>query len=76
MLKPTGLIAQQARKLGFKGGSIAMDQARLDEVARVTNGYAALNGAIGVLPLASDDSPNAFYLANTRRSARTARTAR
>ena len=57
--EPTGLIAQQARELGFKGGFIVMDQAKLDEVAKVTNGYAALNGAIGVLPLANDDSPNA-----------------
>jgi branched-chain amino acid transport system substrate-binding protein len=36
-----------------------MDQAKLDEVAKVTGGYAALNGAIGVLPLADDDTPNA-----------------
>ncbi|MGA9916541.1 ABC transporter substrate-binding protein [Paraburkholderia sp.] len=57
--EPTGLIAQQARELGFKGGFIIMDQAKLDEVAKVTGGYAALNGAIGVLPLANDTTPNA-----------------
>ncbi|MFM0274821.1 ABC transporter substrate-binding protein [Paraburkholderia aspalathi] len=57
--EPTGLIAQQARELGFKGGFIVMDQAKLDEVAKVTGGYAPLNGAIGVLPLANDDTPNA-----------------
>jgi len=57
--EPTGLVAQQARELGFKGGFIVMDQAKLDEVAKVTNGYAALNGAIGVLPLADDTTPSA-----------------
>jgi branched-chain amino acid transport system substrate-binding protein len=57
--EPTGLVAQQARELGFKGGFIVMDQAKLDEVAKVTGGYAPLNGAIGVLPLASDDTPAA-----------------
>lgn len=57
--EPTGLIVQQARELGFKGGFIVMDQAKLDEVAKVTGGYAPLNGAIGVLPLANDETPNA-----------------
>jgi branched-chain amino acid transport system substrate-binding protein len=57
--EPTGLVAQQARELGFKGGFVVMDQAKLDEVAKVTNGYAALEGAIGVLPLVNDDSPGA-----------------
>jgi branched-chain amino acid transport system substrate-binding protein len=57
--EPTGLVAQQARELGFKGGFIVMDQAKLDEVAKVTSGYAPLNGAIGVLPLADDQTPNA-----------------
>ncbi|NML34296.1 ABC transporter substrate-binding protein [Paraburkholderia antibiotica] len=57
--EPTGLVAQQARELGFKGGFIIMDQAKLDEVAKVTNGYTPLNGAIGVLPLVDDTTPNA-----------------
>jgi branched-chain amino acid transport system substrate-binding protein len=57
--EPTGLVAQQARELGFKGGFVVMDQAKLDEVAKVTNGFAALDGAIGVLPLVNDDSPGA-----------------
>ncbi len=57
--EPTGLVAQQARELGFKGGFVVMDQAKLDEVAKVTNGYPALNGAIGVLPLVNDESASA-----------------
>ena len=57
--EPTGLVAEQARELGFKGGFIVIDQAKLDEVAKVTNGYQPLEGAIGVLPLAADETPGA-----------------
>jgi branched-chain amino acid transport system substrate-binding protein len=35
-----------------------LDQAKLDEMAKVTGGYAALEGAIGVMPLAADDRPS------------------
>ncbi|RKP55813.1 ABC transporter substrate-binding protein [Pararobbsia silviterrae] len=55
--EPTGLVAQQARELGFKGGFAVIDQAKLDEVAKVTNGYPPLEGAIGVLPVAADETP-------------------
>lgn len=49
--EPTGLVMQQARQLGFPGGFIVMDQAKLDEIAAVTGGYDLLEGAIGVVPL-------------------------
>lgn len=49
--EPTGLVMQQARQLGFQGGFIVMDQAKLDEIAAVTGGYDLLEGAIGVVPL-------------------------
>ncbi|MBO4122250.1 ABC transporter substrate-binding protein [Cupriavidus gilardii] len=55
--EPTALVVKQARELGFKGGFIVMDQAKLDEMARVTNGLGMLEGAIGVLPLNSDSRP-------------------
>ncbi len=55
--EPTGLVVKQARELGFKGGFFVMDQAKLDEMAKVTGGYAALEGAIGVLPVMEDPSP-------------------
>lgn len=55
--EPTGLVIKQARELGFKGGFILMDQAKIDEVARVTGGLTMLNGSIGVLPVTSDDRP-------------------
>lgn len=56
--EPTALVAKQARELGFKGGFVVLDQAKLDEMAKVTGGYAQLEGAIGVMPLAGDDRPS------------------
>ncbi|WP_417787206.1 ABC transporter substrate-binding protein [Stutzerimonas xanthomarina] len=49
--EPTGLVMQQARQMGFQGGFIVMDQAKLDEIAAVTGGLDLLEGAIGVVPL-------------------------
>lgn len=57
--EPTGLVVKQARELGFKGGFAIIDQAKMDEISAVTGGYAMLEGAIGVLPLAEDSSPSA-----------------
>ena len=56
--EPTGLVAKQARELGFKGGFIVIDQAKMDEMAKVVGGYAPLEGSIGVLPVIEDPSPN------------------
>jgi branched-chain amino acid transport system substrate-binding protein len=55
--EPTGLVVKQARELGFKGGFFVIDQAKLDEMAKVTGGYGALEGAIGVLPVVEDPAP-------------------
>ncbi|MDR2991690.1 MAG: ABC transporter substrate-binding protein [Burkholderiaceae bacterium] len=55
--EPTGLVIKQARELGFKGGFLIMDQAKLDEIAKITGGLAALEGSVGVLPLTADTSP-------------------
>lgn len=52
--EPTGLVVKQARELGFKGGFVIMDQAKLDEMGRVLGGYAMLEGAIGVMPVVED----------------------
>jgi branched-chain amino acid transport system substrate-binding protein len=54
--EPTGLVMQQARQMGFQGGFIVMDQAKLDEIAMVTGGLEMLEGAIGVVPLSEYDS--------------------
>ena len=53
--EPTALVAKQARELGFKGGFLIMDQAKLDEMAKVTGGLSVLDGSIGVLPVAYDE---------------------
>ena len=55
--EPTALVVKQARELGFKGGFVVMDQAKLDEMARVVGGYETIEGAIGVLPVSADPSP-------------------
>jgi len=55
--EPTALVVKQARELGFKGGFLVMDQAKLDEMARVVGGIETLEGAIGVLPVSADPSP-------------------
>jgi branched-chain amino acid transport system substrate-binding protein len=48
--EPTALVIDQARSLGFKGGFIVIDQAKLDVIADTT-GMEKLEGAIGVLPI-------------------------
>jgi len=55
---PTALVIEQARGLGFEGGFIVIDQAKLDDIAEIT-GMEALEGAIGVLPVvdAENDWP-------------------
>lgn len=53
--EPTALVVKQARELGFKGGFIVLDQAKLDEMAKVIGGYEALEGSIGVMPVIVDD---------------------
>jgi branched-chain amino acid transport system substrate-binding protein len=56
--EPTALVAKQARELGFKGGFAIIDQAKMDEMAKVIGGYQPLEGAIGVLPLIDDTAPD------------------
>lgn len=55
--EPTGLVVKQARELGFKGGFIIIDQAKMDEVSKISGGYASLEGSIGVLPVVDDSLP-------------------
>lgn len=54
--EPTGLVVQQARQMGFQGGFIVMDQAKIDEVAQVAGGLDMVEGAIGVVPLSVYDT--------------------
>ncbi len=57
--EPTGLVVQQARQMGFQGGFIVMDQAKIDEVAQVAGGMDMVEGAIGVVPLSVYETPAA-----------------
>ena len=53
--EPTAKVAKQARELGFKGGFIIMDQAKLDQMKPIAGSYEALEGSIGVMPLIDSD---------------------
>lgn len=55
--EPTAKVAKQARELGFKGGFIVMDQAKLNEMEQITGSYEVLEGAVGVLPLIYSKAP-------------------
>ncbi|MFC2949655.1 ABC transporter substrate-binding protein [Virgibacillus sediminis] len=57
--EPTAKVAQQARDLGFEGGFMIMDQAKLDEMKNVTgeDSYEPFEGAIGTMPLVNADYP-------------------
>ncbi|MFA8438758.1 ABC transporter substrate-binding protein [Pueribacillus sp. YX66] len=56
--EPTALVAKAARDLGFEGGFLIMDQAKLDEMAAVLDGNMdILEGSSGVLPLVHSDYP-------------------
>ena len=57
--EPTGLVIKQARELGFKGGFMIIDQAKIDEIAKITGGLGPLEGAVGVLPVVDDQKPAA-----------------
>jgi branched-chain amino acid transport system substrate-binding protein len=54
--EPTGLVVKQARELGFKGGFVIIDQAKMDEIGKITGGYGMLEGSIGVLPVVEDSN--------------------
>ena len=44
----TALVIEQARGMGFKGGFIIIDQAKLDYIANLLRGYKLMNNTIGV----------------------------
>jgi len=55
--EPTAIVAGQARELGFEGGFMVMDQAKLDEMESITGSYDVLEGSIGSTPLVYSDFP-------------------
>ncbi len=44
----TALVIEQARSMGFTGGFITIDQAKLDYMANLLKGYKLMNNTIGV----------------------------
>ncbi|MBC2721517.1 ABC transporter substrate-binding protein [Desulfosporosinus sp.] len=54
--QPTAKVVKQARQLGFKGGFIVMDQAKLDQMADIVP-MTDLEGSVGVCPIANFDTP-------------------
>ncbi len=57
--EPTGLVIEQARNLGFKGGFILVDQAKMDYIADVVfdGDLELMDGLIGVLRCMGLPSP-------------------
>ncbi|WP_240903927.1 ABC transporter substrate-binding protein [Bacillus sp. N1-1] len=57
--QPTALVIKQARELGFEGGFMLMDQAKIEEIEPVLGGLDQLEGTIGALPIIDSDAPGA-----------------
>ncbi|MBN8207839.1 ABC transporter substrate-binding protein [Bacillus sp. NTK071] len=57
--QPTALVIKQARELGFEGGFMVMDQAKIEEMEPVLGGLEQLEGAIGTLPIIESDASGA-----------------
>lgn len=57
--EPTGLVIEQAQNLGFKGGFILVDQAKMDYIADVVfkGDLAKMGNVIGVAPIVGLPSP-------------------
>ena len=57
--EPTGLVIEQARNLGFKGGFVLVDQAKMDYIADVVfkGDLSKMNNVIGVARVLDVPSP-------------------
>lgn len=58
--EPSGLVAQQARQLGFTGGFVFMEQAKIDEMEQVVGSLELLEGSVGNTPLSALSNPGAI----------------
>ncbi|AXI10214.1 ethanolamine utilization protein EutJ [Oceanobacillus zhaokaii] len=63
--EPTALVIKQAKELGFTGGFMIMDQAKLEEMSGFLGGYEMLNGSIGVIPIEDLDSDSSNNFVET-----------
>ncbi len=57
--EPTGLVIEQARNLGFKGGFILVDQAKMDYIADVVfkGSYEVMGNVVGIAKVLAVPSP-------------------
>lgn len=73
--EPTGLVVKQARELGYKGGFMIIDQAKMEDLVKISGGYASIEGAVGTMPLidwgskSTDDFVARFKAFNPNRGA-------
>ncbi|WP_067726178.1 ABC transporter substrate-binding protein [Oceanobacillus damuensis] len=63
--EPTALVIKQAKELGFEGGFMIMDQAKLEEMSGFLGSYDLLNGSIGSLPIENFDSDSSDAFVET-----------
>jgi branched-chain amino acid transport system substrate-binding protein len=56
---PTALVIEQARGLGYKGGFILIDQAKVDYIAHILKGMKLMDDVIGVSAIANVPVPAA-----------------
>ncbi len=64
--EPTALVVKQARELGFKGGFILIDQAKMEQMKPILGDkYDMLEGSIGLLPLVDDARPGTKAFVST-----------
>lgn len=54
--QPTAMVIKQARQLGFKGGFLVMDQAKVEQMTEVVP-LAELDGVVGVVPVYLYEGP-------------------
>jgi len=69
---PTALVVEQARGMGYKGGLILIDQAKMDYIANVLKGLSLLENTIGIAPISNMPLPGipAFHKRYSSRFAR------
>ena len=53
----TALVIEQARNMGFKGGFIFIDQAKVDYMANILKGYNLMDNSIGVAAVSGVQLP-------------------
>jgi len=55
----TALVIEQARGLGYKGGFILIDQAKMDYIANILKGTKLLYNTVGTAPVVQSPTPSA-----------------